>query len=323
MKFIGTGAAAVVAGTIAWLAASPAVATDFVQDQAGMFSAATVAQLNERIGSFNASTGKAVVVVTTPSSGGASVQSAASNAFAEQHINGVLIFVARDDRRDIILPDRAATQAGWFTPAVTRQIRTAMESQFRAENYDAGITGAVDAVLAVYRSHAAGGQPAAVAGSAARTRWQGVHLPMVDRHRRRKRLLTRTLDSARRFGAALLRRGHAAGRRSARRLRTGLRSGVRVWRIRWRRKLLEGFAQAVSAARGLATNSFAGTGWPTHRSSAATQPLADSGGWQNDAGQADMSGAGVSGDWSGGGFGSDSGGGGDFGGGGGDSGGGW
>ena len=48
----------------------------------------------------------------------------------------------------------------------------------------------------------------------------------------------------------------------------------------------------------------------------------DAGGWQSDAGQADIGGA-SGGDWSGGGFGGDMGGGGDFGGGGGDSGGGW
>ena len=79
---------------------------DFVQDQAGMFSAATVAQLNERIASFNAQTGKEIVVVTAPSLGGATLQSAAANAFSQQSVNGVLIFIARDDRRDIIVPDR-------------------------------------------------------------------------------------------------------------------------------------------------------------------------------------------------------------------------
>src|ERR1700729_3383075 len=124
------------AGLVA-LAASvlPAAARDFVQDQAGMFSAGTVAQLNERIGRFNAQTGKEIVVVTAPSLGGATLQSAAAAAFSQQNVNGVLVYIARDDRRDIIVPDRAGSQAGWFTPDALRSIRAAMESQFKSENY--------------------------------------------------------------------------------------------------------------------------------------------------------------------------------------------
>ncbi|HKE38083.1 MAG TPA: TPM domain-containing protein, partial [Candidatus Baltobacteraceae bacterium] len=131
----------------------PAAARDFVQDQAGMFSASTVAQLNQHISSFNASTGKEIVVVTVPSLGGATLQSAANSAFSSQNVNGVLIFIARDDRKDIIVPDRAGAQAGWFTPDVLRGIRQSMEAQFRSENFDAGITAAVDGVLNVYRAH--------------------------------------------------------------------------------------------------------------------------------------------------------------------------
>ena len=54
-----------------WIALPVAAAArDFVQDQAGMFSAAAVAQLDTRISSFNAQTGKEIVVVTTPSLAG-------------------------------------------------------------------------------------------------------------------------------------------------------------------------------------------------------------------------------------------------------------
>ena len=91
--------------------------------------------------------------MTTPSLGGATLQDAAASAFSQQNVNGVLIFVARDDRRDIIVPDRAGARAGWFTPEALRSIRTAMESQFKSENYDAGVTGAVDAILNIYRAH--------------------------------------------------------------------------------------------------------------------------------------------------------------------------
>ncbi len=165
------------------LAALPAAARDFVQDQAGMFSASTVSSLNERIGNFNAQTGKEVVVMTVPSLGSATLQDAANTAFSQQAVNGVLIFIARDDRRDIIVPDRAGSQAGWFTPDVLQSIRTTMESQFRSGDFDPGITSAVGGVLNVYRAHAGSlrqsgsstGVPATRSAVATRT---GVHLSM-------------------------------------------------------------------------------------------------------------------------------------------------
>ncbi|MGB7015799.1 MAG: TPM domain-containing protein, partial [Candidatus Cybelea sp.] len=155
MKFrTARGATALAFCGAIWLAAAAAAsAREFVQDQAGMFSVSTVAQLNAQISSFNAATGKEIVVMTVPSLGGAALQSAAENAFSQQSVNGILIFVARDDRRDIIVPDRSGAQAGWFTPDVLRDIRTSMEAQFRSEDYDAGITGAVSAILNIYRAH--------------------------------------------------------------------------------------------------------------------------------------------------------------------------
>ncbi|HEY6326062.1 MAG TPA: TPM domain-containing protein, partial [Candidatus Cybelea sp.] len=162
MNAMASRSLAVAACALVLLAgALPGAARDFVADQAGMFSAATVAQLNTRIANFNAQTGKEIVVVTTPSLGGATLQSAAAAAFSRQNVNGVLIFIARDDRKDIIVPDRAGAQAGWFTGDVLRSIRTAMEAQFRSESYDAGVTGAVDAILNIYRAHLGGLQRSA------------------------------------------------------------------------------------------------------------------------------------------------------------------
>ena len=58
-------AATLVLTSLAW--AAPALAKDFVSDQAGMFSAGTVATLNQKISAFNAGTGKEIVVMTVPS----------------------------------------------------------------------------------------------------------------------------------------------------------------------------------------------------------------------------------------------------------------
>jgi uncharacterized membrane protein YgcG len=325
----------------------PASARAFVQDQAGMFSSGTVAALNTRIGNFNAQTGKEIVVVTVPSLGGATLQSAAQAAFAQQNVNGVLIFIARDDRRDIIVPDRAGVQAGWFTPDVLRGIRTSMEALFRSENYDAGITAAVSGVLNVYRAHvnslrapnssAAGAPMASSAGSAT----GGFHLSMfwwiiiavigfllV-------RSILRAMAAPRYYPPAA---GGAPGTPGAPGAPGapapgygpgygygGFGGGGSFWS-----GLLGGlggawlgnemFGQRGGMMGGPAQGQLGagdpGGGWGGGAGGADA-------GWQNDAGQADMGGA-SGGDWSGGGFGDGGGGfgGGDFGGGG-DTGGGW
>ncbi|MFZ1017027.1 MAG: TPM domain-containing protein [Candidatus Cybelea sp.] len=343
MKFRTARAATALAfcGAI-WLAAAAAAsAREFVQDQAGMFSVSTVAQLNAQISSFNAATGKEIVVMTVPSLGGAALQSAAENAFSQQSVNGILIFVARDDRRDIIVPDRSGAQAGWFTPDVLRDIRTSMEAQFRSEDYDAGITGAVSAILNIYRAHRGNlnrtqsGEAGAAAPAAQRTSrlrhtsmFWWVILAIVGFLILRSVL--RAASGARYYRGAPPGApgpgppgtppgpgygpppgygygGYGGGGGS---FWSGLLGGLGgAW---LGNELFRGGGGGgiLPGGSGQSTPD-AGGSWGGN----------DSAGWQSDAGQADM-GAASGGDWSGGGFG-DSGGGGDFGGGGGDSGGGW
>jgi uncharacterized membrane protein YgcG len=335
--------AAPAAALLAATTALPAAARDFVQDQAQMFSAATVSSLDTRIGNFNAQTGKEIVVMTTPTLNGSNLQSAAEAAFAQQSVNGVLIFIARDDRLDIIVPDRAGLIAGWFTPDVLGSIRTAMEAQFKAENYDAGITGAVDALLNIYRAHlgelqraTSGAAAGGTALPAARTQSEGRRTPMlwwiiiavvgflV------LRSILRALSAPRFYGGPpgappggappgpgygpSYGPGYGYG---------GYGGGGSFWS-----GLLGGLGGAW-----LGNELFRGGGGvaPTDAASLPADSSGgwgsnDAGGWQSDAGQAGAGGA-SSGDWSGGGFGGGDfgggGGGGDFGGGGGDSGGGW
>ncbi|MGA8575173.1 MAG: TPM domain-containing protein [Candidatus Cybelea sp.] len=332
-----SGAGAAVLAALLGAAALPAGARDFVQDQAAMFSSATVAQLNTRISNFNTQTGKEVVVVTTPSLGGATLQDAAASAFSQQNVNGVLVFIARDDRRDIIVPDRAGRQAGWFTPDVLRSIRTSMENQFRGEGYDAGITGAVDAILNVYRAHLGGLQQRASNGAALpvqRPSSGGVHISMfwwviiaVVAFLLLRSIL-RALAAPRYYGGAPGAPGVPppgtppgpgygsgygpgyGGYGGGGSFWTGLLGGLGG---AWLGNELFRGAGGIAPTQAGQLPADTGGGWGTP---------ADSGGWQSDAGQADPGGA-SSGDWSGGGFGGDSGGGADLGGGGGDSGGGW
>jgi uncharacterized membrane protein YgcG len=131
--------------------ALPALAAAPIQDGAGMFSTATVSQLDQQISDFTAQTGKQIVVVTVPSLNGKPLDDAAEAVFQQQNVNGVLIFIAKDDRKDILLPDKATAQ--FFPEPTIVSIRQSMEGQFKAEDYDGGITTAVTGILNVFRAH--------------------------------------------------------------------------------------------------------------------------------------------------------------------------
>ena len=318
-----------------WLPALPAAARDFVIDQAQMFSPSAVAAANDRIGNFNAQTGKDVVVVTVASLGGQSLQTAAANAFTQQNVDGVLIFIAKDDRRDIIVPDRAGAQ--WFTPSVLAGIRHSMESQFRAENYDAGLSAAVDGVLGVYREHlgslrggsGTAGVPAATGRNA--PAFGGFHLSMfwwiiiAVIGFLLLRSILRAMSRPRYYGGGPAGPGVPPGSAPPPGYGPGygyggggFGGGGSFWS-----GLLGGLGGAWlgnemfgQRGGGIASPADAATPGPVDASGGGWGG-GDAGGWQADAGQADMSGA-SGGDWGGGGFG-------DMGGGfgGGDMGGGW
>ncbi len=133
-------------------AALPAFARDsYVMDGASMFSVATVSALNGKIGDFNRQTGKEVVVVTVPSLNGRTGPDAAERAFAQNQVNGVMIFLAKAEKVDYIVPDRAA--ARFFPSGETQSIRDAMRGYFRSGDFDQGITTGVNLVLGQYRGH--------------------------------------------------------------------------------------------------------------------------------------------------------------------------
>jgi len=132
--------------------ALPAAARDsYVQDGAGMFASGTVSSLNQTIGDFNRQTGKEVVVVTVPSLDGATPQDAAEKVFAQQQVNGVLIFIAKAEKKDGIIGDRASQ--AFFPAGSFDSIRQAMRGYFRDGDYDTGITTGTGLILSQYRSH--------------------------------------------------------------------------------------------------------------------------------------------------------------------------
>ena len=154
MKRIAALAAAC-AMLLAGLAVPALARTSYVQDGAGIFSSATISSLNAEIGSFSAATGKEVVVVTVPSLNGTALSAAAESAFAQQSVNGVLIFIAKAEHSDYIVGDRAAHQI--FPPGAIAHVRDAMNASFRQGDFDGGVTNAINLILDTYRSHPASG----------------------------------------------------------------------------------------------------------------------------------------------------------------------
>jgi len=116
--FCSSLAMAVLCTSLASAAGTP------IQDGAGMFSSSTVAQLDQEIGNFTAQTGKQIVVVTVPSLNGKPLADAAQATFQQQDVNGVLIFIAKDDRADIIVTDNATAQ--FFPQSTIVSIRQPM-----------------------------------------------------------------------------------------------------------------------------------------------------------------------------------------------------
>ncbi len=325
-------------------AGAPASAKDFISDQAGMFSPGTIQNLNTKIGNFNAQTGKEIIVQTVPSVSGGDVRAAAENAYSQQQVNGVLIFISKGDRKDYILPDHAAVQAGWWTSQTSTSIAQAMEAQFRAGDFDGGITTAVSQTFDIYRSHLGSlrtsnstqTQPSYGNRSTyVQQANQGVHISvfwwiiiaLVGFFIIRS--IMRAASGPRYYGGPGAPASGAGSRRSGLWTRAGAATGTAAAMDTAAAEAAFGAdCSAASAARFSVTSCSGGKtsvrgAWGNTDPTGGQGPV-DGGGWQSDPGQADVGGGG-GGDWGGGGFGggdSGGGGGGDFGGGGGGDGGG-
>jgi uncharacterized membrane protein YgcG len=132
--------------------ALPAVARDsYVIDNAHLLSASTISALNAKVADFSATAHKEVFVDTEATVDGATPQAAAEKIFAQQQINGVLIYVSKSPKSIGVVPDRAARD--YFPPQSTSAIRSAIASAFNSGDFNGGISNGVDLTLAQYRSH--------------------------------------------------------------------------------------------------------------------------------------------------------------------------
>lgn len=148
MKTLAAAAALTMAVAAAF---APALARDsYVIDNAQLLSPAAVTQINAKVGDFYAQAHKEVVVVTEPSFTG-SAANVEEQAFAQQQVNGVMIFVAKSPKTIAVVPDRAS--AAFFPPGTTSAIRDAIRSAFNSGDFNGGVNNGVDLILDQYRSH--------------------------------------------------------------------------------------------------------------------------------------------------------------------------
>src|ERR1035437_2956887 len=94
----------------AGFAPASAARISYVIDDAHLLSQTAIAQINQQVGDFNAQTGKEVVVVTTDSLNGTDPNTAVEQSFAQQQVNGVEIFIAKNEKQIKIAGDKASHQ---------------------------------------------------------------------------------------------------------------------------------------------------------------------------------------------------------------------
>jgi uncharacterized protein len=135
----------------AGVSATPAMARDsYVIDNAHLLSSATVQLINAKVSDFNAQAHKEVVVDIEPAITGTPA-AAEERSFAQNQVNGVLIFIAKSPKTIAVVPDRVSHN--FFPSGTTSAIRQAIASAFNSGDFNGGVSNGVDLTLAQYRSH--------------------------------------------------------------------------------------------------------------------------------------------------------------------------
>src|SRR5690606_262665 len=150
---------ALLAAALPALAQSLPALTGRVVDNAGMIDAATEAALVQKLAAFEQKSSDQIVVATIPDLGGEAIEPYANRLFRSWGLgqagedNGVLLLVARDDRRMRI--EVGYGLEGTLTDLHARLIiENTMVPAFRAGDFSAGIDGAVDDIIMVLEGKA-------------------------------------------------------------------------------------------------------------------------------------------------------------------------
>jgi uncharacterized protein len=142
------------------LAADLPALTGRVVDAAGLIDADTMARLTQTLAAFEQKSSDQIVVVTIPSLGGEAIEPYANRLFRAWKLgqgttnNGVLLLVARDDRKMRI--EVGYGLEGTLTDLHSKLIiENTMVPAFRAGDFSGGISRAVDDIITVLEGNAA------------------------------------------------------------------------------------------------------------------------------------------------------------------------
>lgn len=125
-----------------------------VYDGANILSPATEAKLDGELRAYNVQTGRAIIVATVPSLGGASVETYATTLFTDKwgiggakRDTGLLLLIAPTERKMRI--EVGYGLHGYFGGIMAgRVINDVIAPRFKEGNFDAGVTDGVAAILA-------------------------------------------------------------------------------------------------------------------------------------------------------------------------------
>jgi len=125
-----------------------------VYDGANILSPATKAQLDQQLRAYNKQTGRAIIVATVPSLGGASIETYATTLFTDKwgiggakRDTGLLLLIAPSERKMRI--EVGYGLHGYFGGIMAgRVINDVIAPRFKEGNFDAGVTDGVNAILA-------------------------------------------------------------------------------------------------------------------------------------------------------------------------------
>ena len=160
LRLGGLAAALLLALALPALAAALLPLTGRVVDQAGMIDAATEQGLFSRLEAFEAKSSDQIVVATLDSLDGDTIEDFANRQFREWGLgqagedNGILLLVARDDRKMRI--EVGYGLEGTLTDLHSKLIiENTMVPAFRAGDFSGGISKAVDDIIMVLEGNAA------------------------------------------------------------------------------------------------------------------------------------------------------------------------
>ncbi len=126
------------------LFAGNVAAAGAIQDDGKMFSQSAQTDFANRSAQIERDTGKSVVVRTVASLNGKDISAQADAAFAQLNVNGVLIYLAKNEKKSTIKVGTTTRQA--ISLQEEGQIRDGLDASFTRGDFDGGLLSTTDRI---------------------------------------------------------------------------------------------------------------------------------------------------------------------------------